>query len=158
MLEWLGFGLSLFGFVVFNATFRGVKFEDGVDWLFLPLLCHAATFIALILMLFVFDDALFRILATAAFLIGLFLSSRNHKSALVFPFLRNFINFSLPFALCLVAAVEANVTYWRPELRAAQLISFIACFAVVISFEYGERYISIDKQGAAEQQTGVAFD
>jgi hypothetical protein len=137
MLEWVAFGLSLAAYFAFNVAVERPNREGLPEWLFIMLFCHAATFIGLVIMIFVLDDALFRMLATGAFCLGLFLSSRNETSTVDLPHVRNLLNFALPFTLSLFASVEANSTRWRPELRAAQVISYLACYAVTITLPLG---------------------
>lgn len=137
MLEWVAFGLSLAAYFAFNVVAGRPTSDELPEWLFVMLFCHAGTFIGLVLMIFALDDALFRMLATGAFCTGLFLSSRDDNSAVKLPRLRNVINFALPLTLSLFASIEANSTRWRPELRAAQVIAYLACYAVVIALPFG---------------------
>lgn len=100
--------------------------------LFLTVYCTAMLFISLVILLFKTDDAVVSWLTSLVFLVSVLLQSFDPDSKvghLVLPI----INFSLAASLAVLASVEPLNSGQHPALKAAQVTSTVAMYAIVIS-------------------------
>jgi len=129
---WAAFGVSVvafFGFLTVLHRENREKEETGFQQ-FKVIYCHAFTFCALTILLFEVDDTVFVACVTSAFVLALLFAVQTEVRV---PWLAWILNFGVAIAIGSVAAVEAREHGWTDTLRAAEILSFIATYAAIIS-------------------------
>ena len=129
---WAAFGVSVVAFFVFLTILHREnreKEETGFQQ-FKVIYCHAFTFCALTILLFEVDDTVFVASVTSAFVLALLFAAETEVRV---PWLAWILNFGVAIAIGSVAAVEAREHGWTGTLRAAEILSFIATYAAIVS-------------------------
>lgn len=129
---WTAFGVSavaFFGFLAILLREEGETDKTGFQT-FKVIYCHAFTFCALTILLFEVDDTVFVVCATLAFVLALLFAVESEVRV---PWLAWILNFGVAIAIGSVAAVEAREHGWTDTLRAAEILSFIATYAAIIT-------------------------
>lgn len=129
---WAAFGVSVVAFFAFLVILYRENRETQVSSFeqFKVIYCHAFTFCALTILLFEVDDTLFVACVTSAFVLALLFAAETEVRV---PWLAWILNFGVAIAIGSVAAVEAREHGWTNTLRAAEILSFIATYAAIVS-------------------------
>jgi len=145
MNAWPEFSIVLVGFLLLllksgalKKVAKNERYDGFHQELFLTVYCTAMLFISLVILLFKTDDAVVSWLTSLVFLVSVLLQSFDPDSkvgSLVLPI----INFSLAASLAALASVESLNSGEHPALKAAQITSTVAMYAIVISLPKGSQ-------------------
>ena len=130
--KWVELGFVLVNFVGLLLNFFRDNETLSEQIRFRLTHCEALLFSSLVILLFNVEDTLSMALTTALYLFPSLLQAVGYNRA--------FYSGALKFCLCLVLFILASVyaveTTWTPALRAAQVMSSIALYSIVLTLPY----------------------
>lgn len=130
--KWIELGFVLVNFVgLLLESFRGGKVLSE-EVRFRLTHCESLLFSSLVILLFTMEDTLTMALTSALYLVPSLLHAMGYSGAL----LSGALKFCLGLILSTLASVHAVETTWTPALRAAQVLSSIAVYSIVLTLPY----------------------